>query len=194
MVNMARKFSPVAVIVLMLACLSTVPAVAHPHMFIDASYHLHIHRSHLERIDVEWRFDEMNTALYLMDFDRNGNGQIDPPEEEVIRQRIFNQLGPYSYFTHIFLDDKAANAPLQGENFRVTVEGNKLVMRFELRTNLLLPPGRKIGVYAADEEGFMALDIKTERIAFTGVQPAFSLGERRFGMFYAQGFRFTQPN
>lgn len=77
-----RRIIPVLAALLALT-LSSAPARAHPHEFIDASLELRFDGSGaLSEIAVEWRYDAFTTMLILADMGLNPAAESLPPEDE----------------------------------------------------------------------------------------------------------------
>ncbi|WP_315861000.1 DUF1007 family protein [Rhizobium leguminosarum] len=54
-----------------------------------------------------WRFDEVFSSSVLLDFDKNENMTLDPPELEAVAETVSASLSKYSYYTNITIDGKA---------------------------------------------------------------------------------------
>ncbi|MEH7835533.1 MULTISPECIES: DUF1007 family protein [Rhizobium] len=84
------------------------PAMAHPHIFVDAKFEaVGGADGNLSALRHIWRFDEVFSSSVLLDFDKNENMTLDPPELEAVAETVSASLSKYSYYTNITVDGKA---------------------------------------------------------------------------------------
>ncbi|MGE4294202.1 MAG: DUF1007 family protein [Campylobacterales bacterium] len=159
---------------------------AHPHVFVDAKLRIFTGANGVEKIAVTWVMDEMTSQLFLMDFDANANGKLEPDEVAFMKQESFNHLIDYNYFLRLFIDGREAPLNVQAQNFTPAIENHRLVYRFELPRQTPLKPGQKMRIQVADEEGYMAMTLKKSDVAFEGAaQPDFSVKQIDHEFYYA---------
>lgn len=126
-----------------------VPAVAHPHVWIDAFVTIHFEKGKVHRIELDWTFDEFYSALVGGDFDKNRNGRLDPDELAAIAQQSDETLRQTGYFAHVRL----GNAPYRveaAEGMTATVKDRRIRYRFAIPISPPADPARTpltIGVY-----------------------------------------------
>jgi ABC-type uncharacterized transport system substrate-binding protein len=58
---------------------------------------------YLDKLKVEWTFDELFTNLLLLDYDRNADHQLSPREGAAIKAGYFDNLASSGYFSHLSL-------------------------------------------------------------------------------------------
>ena len=85
-------------------------AVAHPHLFIDASVDFHFDAQRLIGIQVYWVFDEFFTAGIVQDFDTDRDGKFNESETTNIRENAFQNLENYNYFTFFESSNESGSA------------------------------------------------------------------------------------
>lgn len=82
-------------------------ALAHPHVWIDGRAELGFNAAHkLERVHVNWRFDEMYSADAALEVDSNGDGKISTEEMKAFGDLIIGNLKEWGYFTSLEVDGK----------------------------------------------------------------------------------------
>jgi ABC-type uncharacterized transport system substrate-binding protein len=76
-------------------------ASAHPHLFIDISLNMLFAKDKsLQTMDISWKFDDMNSEILIMDYDKNMNGEFDRDETDFFKQELFETLmKEYNYYT-----------------------------------------------------------------------------------------------
>lgn len=79
-------------------------ASAHPHVFIDNRVVLQFEAGVMTGFRTDWRFDEIFTEDMLMQFDTDGDGQINGQESEAIATETLPNLAQFHYFTYVAID------------------------------------------------------------------------------------------
>lgn len=98
----AAYFFPVAALALV-----PLPALAHPHVFVDASLTVIANDDGtVKELRNVWRFDDVFSSSVLMDFDKNADLKFSHDELEELAQTIHDSLADYSYFTFITQNGK----------------------------------------------------------------------------------------
>jgi ABC-type uncharacterized transport system substrate-binding protein len=87
-----------------LASLMAIPsnAIAHPHVFVEAN--LEVVRDEaglITEIRHVWRFDEVFSSTVMLDFDENGDGELDKSELDTVASETKQSLAEYNFFTEI---------------------------------------------------------------------------------------------
>ncbi len=91
----------VAAIALLLV-LPALAVTAHPHMWIDGTVGLIIDGSDVTGLEVEWLFDEFNSADMIFTFDTNLDGSLSQGEIDRIEASAFDHLMAADYFALMF--------------------------------------------------------------------------------------------
>lgn len=167
---------------------------AHPHVFVDAKLQIFTDAAGVEKIAVTWVMDDMTSQLFLMDFDTNRNGKLEPKEAAALARESFDHLIDYRYFLRFYVDGRELPLKVKAQNFVPSIENHRLVYRFELPRKIPLAPGQKMRIKVADEEGYMAMTLKKNDVAFTGpAQPVFHIAQVDHEFYYAWVVDFDHP-
>lgn len=114
------------------ACLATVPASAHPHVFIDMRSSVSFNaQGAVDAIGISWTFDEFYTQFTTDGIDRNGNKKFDPAELQELANSYVKNLKEYRYFTYVELDGKLAETETP-TNARAVINKGQLTFVFRL--------------------------------------------------------------
>ena len=81
---------------------SVPPGLAHPHVWIEANLEI-VRNDKGEATEIRhvWRFDEIFSSSLVLDFDDNGNGQLDEKELEEIGKVTRESLTEYNFYTEV---------------------------------------------------------------------------------------------
>jgi len=102
---------------------------AHPHVFIVQRIEIVFDDQGLSGFKMRWGFDEMFSSMITGDYDRNQNGRLESTEVQTIKEKAFNYLSNYNYFTFIKIDGKPF-AVKYIKDFAAILENNKLIYEF----------------------------------------------------------------
>ncbi len=151
-----------------LAILFLLPALnqAHPHMFIDVSAKFVLTDSTLAGFHVYWRFDEMNSAIFTDEYDKNGNNQFEPDEVHEIEKEAFLRVADQNYYTAFVWDNKFYKIR-KCEKFNVVV-GPDGAVRFsffvpcEFETEEII--GKEMTLFFEDPSMYIAFTLQKDLI------------------------------
>lgn len=108
---------------------------AHPHVFMDASTQIKVNDNVLEGIKIKATFDEMNTMIYMEEYDKNKDKKLNEQETQLFLKEVFHYFkGNYSHFYIRFDDKKIETEELKILN--VGIENNLLFYEVYLPLNL----------------------------------------------------------
>ena len=136
---------------------TTATAPAHPHAFIAQRTRLIFDDKGLAGFKVSWAFDEMFSAMIAEDFDANHDGNLDPAEVAVIKEKAFGYISKDQYYIHV---------KIQGEPFAVKyirdfdarLENGMLFYEFLVPCHVSAgPKGKQITISPYDPEYYSAL-------------------------------------
>jgi len=152
-------------------CLGT-SIMAHPHIFIDAKVHISIdENNNVTKLQQDWHFDPLFSATVLLDFDLDGNRQLDPPEIDVLNQTIRASLAEFDFFQSITVNGR--NTPLAEPDVLTTaMRENELYLTLENRPAmpLVLEPGGHYLFTLYDPTFYVAVNFTRDiDIALTGL-------------------------
>ncbi|WP_062014165.1 DUF1007 family protein [Aureimonas sp. AU4] len=134
-------------------------AMAHPHVFVDAQMEIVGGRgSELGSIRNIWRFDELFSSSVVVDFDKNGNGTLDPDELEAVGETVRGSIAEWSYYT--FLTTGGHDVKLAPPDvIRGKYDGGQLTLFFEMKPAEPVDLAKeKVTFSVFDESYFVAFD------------------------------------
>ncbi len=141
-----------------LAGLMPLPALAHPHIFIDARLEvLADDKGDVTELRNIWRFDEMFSSSVLLDFDKNTDLKLDEHELAELGETMRTSLADFHYFTTITADGK--NIPIaKPDVIHVTYQDQQILVFFAVKpqTPLHLKGKLTFGIY--DPSMYTAVD------------------------------------
>lgn len=134
---------------LLIAIGAALPALAHPHVWIDAVVTFVFKDGRIVAIRQDWTFDEMFGDAIVGQFDTNKDKKFDTKELAALEQGAFANLREFDYFSHLSVDDKAVpTKAVQG--FAARVEKGRLVYSFTLPVEPGIDPSKgrvALGLY-----------------------------------------------
>lgn len=123
---------------LLIGC-GAVPALAHPHVWVDTLVTPIITDGKITALREEWSFDEDFTATVLGDVRKiKGMAAAAQPKDftagEVakLKQDAFSNLRNYDYFTHLWEKGKVVGVAKEVGDFSARLQGEKLFYSFVL--------------------------------------------------------------
>lgn len=129
-------FCRMAAIASMAMLLASMPffattALAHPHIFVDATLHITIDKhNRVQKLDQSWRFDRLFSASVILDFDKNGDRRLDKDELKNVSGVIKKSLAEFNFFQSVKANGKDIPLAPPQEIHADIVEG-RLVLTFE---------------------------------------------------------------
>ncbi len=105
---------------------------AHPHLFIDLKLNIICKGDTIERVDVSWYFDEMNSQMLIMDYDKDFNGKFSKKEIKNFKKEVFDTLKPMSYYTHLKIKKKQENIKKLIDSFSLDLKNNRFIVKYGL--------------------------------------------------------------
>jgi ABC-type uncharacterized transport system substrate-binding protein len=128
MLTVSRRFTAACIAFMVIA--ATPPVIhAHPHVFIDARIIFQLDDAGLEGFWTEWAFDELFTAMIVVDFAAPRSGPFPADTVEAIRQGAFSNLQFYDYFTFVYVDGNR-HAVESVQQFTAFMRDHRIVYRF----------------------------------------------------------------
>jgi tRNA threonylcarbamoyladenosine biosynthesis protein TsaE len=82
------------------------PALAHPHVWVEAVTTFLVSKGTITGIRVQWKFDEFFSATLFEDFDKNRNKRFDGKEPAELEKGAFEPTARQHYFTYVKVDGK----------------------------------------------------------------------------------------
>lgn len=138
---------------------ASVPASAHPHVFIDNRVAFNFADKKVTSITINWQFDEIFSDELLMQFDADGDGTFDKLESNATGEGVLPNLAQFHYFTYVYLDGKLLDA-IQPTDFVASAK-NRIVF-FQMTVPLprpLDPTKQALALEVNDREYYVAIEL-----------------------------------
>lgn len=175
-----------------LASLTVAPptAGAHPHVFIESNLEVvRDAKGAVTELRHVWRFDELFSSTVLVDFDADGNGELDSGELDEVSSVVTESIGEYDFYTQVRLDGqaKAFDGP---ERIMVDYVDGQILMFFALQMKEAVPAvGKSLRVAVSDPTYYVAMEIADEtaiQISGNGTACQAEIERPDFDKLYAQ--------
>lgn len=137
-------------------------AFAHPHIFAEARLEVVAGEDGtISELRNVWRFDEMFSSSVVLDFDKNGNLQLDADELAEVGQTVLESLEEYSYYTTISEDGKDVKVT-KPSAINVDFKDGQLLMFFSLKPVQAMPLKGKLTFGVYDPTMYASMDFPTD--------------------------------
>lgn len=120
----------------LLVAFCVAPAVAHPHVFADATVKVFFDEKGFAGVKNHWVFDEIYSAAMIPSGDSNGDGNISGAENDWFLKMIMEPLLEKNYFNYVQYGSSFLKVR-KLKNFKASVKNNRLVLDFD--TEFFLP-------------------------------------------------------
>ena len=138
---------------------------AHPHVFIVQRVNIEFDDQGLAGFKMRWSFDAMFSSMIIGDYDRNKNGQLESEEVQTIKEKAFNYISNFNYFTFIKIDGKSFEVKYV-KGFEAILENNKLIYEFFVPCHVAaIGPFKEIIVAIYDPSYYTAIFFAKNRPA-----------------------------
>lgn len=116
--------------------LTSLKALAHPHIWVYTDLDLKTNDDKITGIDVVWKFDEMYSSAFMMDADKNGDKRLSYKESKAMEKQVMDKavtmLTPFVML-------KFNNKDTYGYNFEnLDITYNKKTEQVEYRFSIVL--------------------------------------------------------
>ncbi len=138
---------------------------SHPHTFIDVHPTIEVKNDSTVIVNFKWVLDDMASTILIMDLDQNGDGKIDEKENSYIYDEYFSVFREYDYYTYIKVDGKDTALP-EPENFRATIENNKICYSFDIKLNYDI---KSVVIEFGDSSYYVAMVLKERFVDAKGL-------------------------
>ena len=138
---------------------------SHPHTFIDVHPTIEVKNDSTVIVNFKWVLDDMASTILIMDLDQNGDGKIDEKENSYIYEEYFSVFREYDYYTYIKVDGKDTALP-EPENFRATIENNKICYSFDIKLNYDI---KSVVIEFGDSSYYVAMVLKEKFVDAKGL-------------------------
>lgn len=99
----------------------SLPARAHPHIFVDYRVSIRHSASAVEGFEMLWRLDAINSQILLDEFDKNRNHRLEPQEAKAAAANMADNMAEFQFFSEVVYQGKR-KALTQVKNIRVNLE------------------------------------------------------------------------
>lgn len=132
------------------------PALAHPHIWIDArSVVIFDASGAVSAIRHEWTFDEAFSAWSIQGLDVDGDGKISDSEFQELARQNMEGLAEYDYYTFAGIGaTDIAFHPVEGAH--LVFDGNRTTLTFELRPDQPIHVAGTLEIEVTDPEYYAA--------------------------------------
>jgi len=138
--------------------MAPLPALAHPHVFAEASLEVSVAPDgtvrHLGHV---WRFDDLFSSTVLLEFDRNRDLKLDEEELATIAEVVHGSLAEFDYFQFVTHDGKDVKMKAP-DRFIATFDDNVLTIMFASEPAEQLALHGKVGFGVYDPTFYTAID------------------------------------
>lgn len=139
---------------------SGLPGLAHPHVWIEANLEIvRDGKGQATEIRHVWRFDEIFSSSLVLDFDDNGNGQLDEKELEEIGKVTRESLTEYNFYTEVRSGSNIVDF-YEPEPYIIDYKNGQLLMIMALELTKPQPMGTEgFKVAVSDPTYYVAVDL-----------------------------------
>ena len=158
---------------------------SHPHTFIDVYPTVEVKNHKITTIHFKWILDEMTSSMLIMEFDQNGDLEIDRNENHYAYKNYFLLLENIDFYTEIRLNDKLQAFP-KPINFKATIENNRVCYSFDIAGSYDI---KDFKIDFGDPDFFVAMVLKKEFINAKGLIATISDVDNDFYFTYRIKFK-----
>ncbi|MBV2144296.1 DUF1007 family protein [Falsochrobactrum sp. TDYN1] len=155
-----------------LAAFLPVAVKAHPHVFAEARLELSIAPDGtVEKLAHVWRFDDIFSSTVLMEFDKNGDLQLDNNELNDLAHVINGSIAEFKYFQTVLVDGKDVKMARPNDLAADFID-NHLLIVFSSKPEkpLKLEPGHTVSFGVYDPTFYTAIDyVNDSEMVVTGL-------------------------
>ena len=143
-----------------LGAVAVQPVWAHPHVWIEANLEIvRNDKGEATQIRHVWRFDELFSSSLLLDFDNNGNGQLDEKELEEIAKVTRESLSEYNFYTEVRSGSDIVDF-YEPEPYIIDIKDGQLLMIMALELTKPQPMGKEgFKVAVSDPTYYVAVEL-----------------------------------
>lgn len=139
------------------------PAWVHPHVFADALLDVVVSgNGTVKSLKHSWLFDDVFSATVIVQFDKNGDGKMEPDETREVEQTIHSSLADYGYFQLVTVngrDVKMKPPPAIHASFK----GQQMTIKFESEPAEPLPLSGTVDFGIYDPTFYTAIDFREDK-------------------------------
>jgi len=145
---------------------------AHPHIFIEAKVEIVVNDTfQVQKLKQLWRFDPFFSATVILDFDVNGNRQLDREELDTIDRTIRDSLAEFDFFQSVVANGRSIGLE-DPDVLETSIKDGELYLKLENRPaqNLTLERGGQYRFTLYDPTFYVAVDFQKDiDVSLTGL-------------------------
>ena len=126
--------------VILALALAATPALANPHVWVEARITFEFEDHRVERLAFAWRFDDFFSSHAIRTHDLDGDGALGPEEVRALRADSFDPLARFDYYVHAWVGG-ARREGHEVDRFSARVEDERLVFEFSVPVTPPADPG-----------------------------------------------------
>ena len=126
--------------VVALFCLAATPALANPHVWVEARITFELEEHRVEGLRFEWRFDDYYSSHAIRTHDLDGDGALEPEEIRALRTDSFDPLARFDYYVHLWVGNERREGH-EVDRFSAKVEDKRLVYELSVPVTPPADPG-----------------------------------------------------
>ncbi|MEQ1768351.1 MAG: DUF1007 family protein [Devosia sp.] len=144
----------------LLLCLPNAPALAHPHIFIDATARIIFDaEGRVAEIHNHWVFDEAYSAWVVQGLDTDNDGTVTRAETQALADDNMVGLAEYQYYT--FAGEGPDNLTFDhGSNPTIDFDGKVSTLSFDVALSQPYRIGKALEIAINDPEYYVAITFK----------------------------------
>ena len=144
-----------------LAGLLPLPALAHPHIFIDATATITFNDAgEVVAVHNEWTFDEAYSAWSIQGLDTNNDGKVTREELQPLADDNMNGLADYEYYTFAGEGTDASLKFVHGSNPTIDFADNRTTLNFDVALDRPYAIQNGLELAINDPEYYVAIAFK----------------------------------
>jgi len=161
----------------------TVPALAHPHIFIEQAMTVTYDKMLVTGVRMTWTFDELYSSMLREDYTENPEGPLTKADIANLKEHAFGNLASVHYFATVTIN--GTPIPVASTtDFTARATGDKVTYEFTVPIEAPAKTGsNKIEVVVFDPEYYVDFEAAAKdpvKIAGTGPKPdCRSIGDKR---------------
>nr|WP_321266386.1 DUF1007 family protein [uncultured Sulfurimonas sp.] len=159
---------------------------SHPHTFIEVYPSVEVKDEKISNLHFKWKLDDMTSSILVMEFDKNGDKEIDANENHYAYKNYFTLLESFGLYTEIKIKDKVQRLP-KATNFKTSIEDGRVCYSFDLKGSYNI---KDLRVEFGDKDLYVAMIIKKEFLKVKGAKAKIS--EVDYDFYYVHRLEFEK--
>lgn len=144
---------------------------AHPHVFAEARLDVVVHESAVTTLRHLWRFDDAFSSTVLVEFDQDGDLELNKEELDEVASVVHESLADFDYFQFVTSSgNDIAMAP--PDRLIADMQGGQLIILFETRPKESLHLAGTLGFGVYDPTFYTAIDFVDDELMSVENLPA----------------------